>query len=61
MLNLSKETIKTWIKNENAFKQLAKSMKMNTIKYDKIFDQEFCNYLINTDILFNNKIDIDLS
>ena len=61
MLNLSKETIKTWIKNENAFKQLAKSMKINTIKYDKNLDQEFCNYLINTDIIFNNKIDIDLS
>ena len=41
MLNANTRTKSLWIKNESAFKELAKGMKMNVLKYEKPFDNEF--------------------
>ena len=41
MLNACIETKKVWIKNEKAFKELSKNMKMSVIKYNYKFDKDF--------------------
>ena len=41
MLSINTETKKLWIKNESAFKELSKDMKMSYIYYNKHFDIEF--------------------
>ena len=60
LLNLSKSTKIVWRKNENAFREWSKGMKMEIVKYQKPLDEEYLKYLKDHDILLNCKIWIEL-
>ena len=61
MLILNKSTMVIWNKNENAFRNLAKNTSIRILKFDLQFSKEFLNYLINSEVLLNHKICIELS
>ena len=61
MLILNKLTMVIWNKNEKAFRNLAKNTSIRILKYDLQLNKEFLNYLINSEVLLNHKICIELS
>ena len=60
LCNLSAQTKQVWVKNQQAFRERGKNMKMNIIKYKVAFDEQFKNYLANPEVLLNNKISVIL-
>ena len=53
MMSASIKTKMLWIKNEKAFKELSKDMKMSAIKYEKPFDNEYNELFLRIGIKLN--------